>query len=240
MQEPARVEGIVDLLSLPNHFTFFLTTFSVCLYLPVGMKKAALYLRHGVSAKEAIRTAAAELFAERGYTATSTREICQRAGITKPVLYYHFGNKAQLYEELVLDAYREYQREVRRASQRGRSTRERLIETLHGILAFARRKDNEYRLAVRMTVAPEKETPAIDFMEMGRADERLLTAILREGVRKGEVKGRPQQIAGAMCGIAFACIMSYLLSGHPTLDRKLARDTIHLLMDGCGNKSTDR
>jgi len=204
------------------------------------MKKAVTSPRHGVSAKEAIHTVAAELFAERGYSATSTREICQRAGITKPVLYYHFGNKAQLYEELVLDAYREYQREIRRASQRGRSTRERLIETLYGILAFARRKHNEYRLAVRMAVAPEEETPAIDFVEMGRADERLLTAILREGVRKGEVKGRPQQIAGAICGIAFACVMGYLLTGKPSLDRKLARDTIHLLMDGCGNESTDR
>jgi hypothetical protein len=34
--------------------------------------------------------------------------------------------------------------------------------------------------------------------------------------------------------------MGYLLTGKPTLDRKLARDTIHLLMDGCGNESTDR
>jgi len=204
------------------------------------MKKAVTSSRHGVSAKEAIRAVAAELFADRGYTATSTREICQRAGITKPVLYYHFGNKAQLYKELVLDAYREYQRDLRRASQRGRSTREKLIETLYGILAFARRKHNEYRLAVRMAVAPEEETPAIDFVEMGRADERLLTAILREGVRKGEVKGRPQQIAGAVCGIAFACVMEYLLTGKPSLDRKLARDTIHLLMDGCGKESTDR
>lgn len=204
------------------------------------MKKAVTSPRHDVSAKEAIHAAAAELFAERGYSATTTREICQRAGITKPVLYYHFGNKAQLYEELVLDAYREYQRELRRVSHRGHTTRERLIETLHGILVFARRRHNEYRLAVRMAVAPEEESPAIDFVEMSRADERLFTTILREGARRGEVKGRPQQIAGAICGIAFACVMGYLLTGQPALDRKLARETIDLLMDGCGKESTDR
>jgi len=192
------------------------------------------------TAKEAVRAAAAELFAERGFAATSTREICQRAGITKPVLYYHFGSKEELYEALVRDAFNEYSRELRRASRRGRTTREKLIETLHRMLAFARRKHNEYRLAVRMVVAPEKESPAIDFIEMSRADERLLAEILRQGVRRGEVKGKPEQIAGAICGIAFACIMGFLLVGQPVLDRALARETINLLMDGCGSKSTVR
>jgi hypothetical protein len=91
-----------------------------------------------------------------------------------------------------------------------------------------------------MVVAPEKESPAIDFIEMSRADERLLAEILRQGVRQGEVKGKPEQIAGAACGIAFAYIMGFLLRGEPSLDRTLVRDTVNLLMDGCGRKPTDR
>ena len=37
------------------------------------------------------------LFAERGYEATSIEEIAQRANVSKPVVYEHFGGKEGLY-----------------------------------------------------------------------------------------------------------------------------------------------
>lgn len=191
-------------------------------------------------AKEAIRKAAAALFAEKGYAAASTREICQRAGITKPVLYYHFGNKAQLYEELVLDAFSEYKKEVRRASHRGRTPRERMTEVLSAIFSYARNRQDYWRLGFRMVIAPEKESPAIDFVEMSHADEILLTEILREGVRKREFKGRPEFIAGSIVGMAISCILSNLLTHQPSLDKALARNIIDLVIEGCGRGSTAR
>ena len=192
------------------------------------------------SAKDAIRNAAVELFAEKGFAATSTREICQRAGISKPVLYYHFGSKEQLYEELVLDAFNEYQRELRRASRRGRTPRERLIEVLSAMFSYARHKHDYWRMGFRMVFAPEKESPAINYVEMRQADEKLLTEIVREGIRKGEIKGKPEQIAGAIIGMATACIMGYLVTGKPSLDRTAAREVIDLLMEGCARNSTGR
>lgn len=195
---------------------------------------------HPISAKESIRKAAAELFAEKGYAATSTREICARAGITKPVLYYHFGSKEELYESLVQDCYNEYQRELRRASRRGRTTREKLLEVLLAMFSFSRRNHNEYRMAVRMLIAPERESPAIDFIEMSRADERMLAEVLREGIHKREIRGRPKQIAEAICGIAFAMTMGHFLRGDPPLNRSNACDLINLLIEGCARKTTAR
>jgi len=193
-----------------------------------------------ISAKESIRKAAAELFAEKGYAATSTREICERAEITKPVLYYHFGSKEELYESLVQDCYNEYQRELRRASRRGRTVREKLLEVLLAMFSFSRRNHNEYRMAVRMLMAPESESPPIDFIEMSRADERLLAEVLREGVHKREIRGNPQQIAEAICGIAFAMTMGYFLRGDPPLNRSNACYLIDLLIEGCARKATAR
>jgi AcrR family transcriptional regulator len=46
---------------------------------------------------ERIEQAALELFAERGYDATSIAAIGDRAGITKSVIYHHFGSKSGLY-----------------------------------------------------------------------------------------------------------------------------------------------
>jgi AcrR family transcriptional regulator len=41
------------------------------------------------------------VFAERGYEAASVEEIADRAGITKPIVYEHFGGKEGLYAVIV-------------------------------------------------------------------------------------------------------------------------------------------
>jgi AcrR family transcriptional regulator len=46
---------------------------------------------------------AQEVFAERGFHATSMDEIAEAAGVTKPVLYQHFVSKRRLYRELLED-----------------------------------------------------------------------------------------------------------------------------------------
>src|ERR1700722_19587509 len=48
-----------------------------------------------------IARAAARLFAERGYDATSVREIVEAAGVAKPTLYYHFQSKEGLASALL-------------------------------------------------------------------------------------------------------------------------------------------
>jgi AcrR family transcriptional regulator len=42
-----------------------------------------------------------ELFAQRGYRATTMDDIAEAAGVTKPLLYQHFSSKRSLYLELV-------------------------------------------------------------------------------------------------------------------------------------------
>ncbi len=46
---------------------------------------------------------AQEVFAERGFHATSMDEVAEAAGVTKPVLYQHFDSKRRLYMELLED-----------------------------------------------------------------------------------------------------------------------------------------
>jgi AcrR family transcriptional regulator len=48
-----------------------------------------------------IVSAALEVFAEAGYDRASMRAVAKAAGITTPVLYDHFGSKADLYAALV-------------------------------------------------------------------------------------------------------------------------------------------
>jgi|MEHZ01.5.fsa_nt_MEHZ011356491.1_5 AcrR family transcriptional regulator len=48
-----------------------------------------------------LRAVALELFLDKGFAATSVREIATTAGVTIPALYYHFDNKDGLLSDLV-------------------------------------------------------------------------------------------------------------------------------------------
>lgn len=53
--------------------------------------------KKSVQKKNAIMDAAMQIFLEKGYTGTSTNEICQKANINKPSLYNFFKNKRNLF-----------------------------------------------------------------------------------------------------------------------------------------------
>jgi AcrR family transcriptional regulator len=57
--------------------------------------------------REQLVGVARSVFAERGFEATSIEEIAERAGVSKPVVYQHFGGKQGVYAVVV-------DREVRR------------------------------------------------------------------------------------------------------------------------------
>ena len=49
------------------------------------------------NARERLLETATELFAEKGYAGASVREIVEKAGVSKPVLYYYFKSKEGLF-----------------------------------------------------------------------------------------------------------------------------------------------
>ena len=56
--------------------------------------------------RDELLNAAGEIFAEKGFTPATVREICQRAGANLAAVNYYFGDKERLYIEAVKHARR--------------------------------------------------------------------------------------------------------------------------------------
>lgn len=85
----------------------------------------------GVTTREAILDAARRLFSERGYDATSLRQIADAVGTTKAAVYYHFPAKEHLLLELTrpwLDALGGLVAEMRSSAAKGGCDAERTLE----------------------------------------------------------------------------------------------------------------
>jgi AcrR family transcriptional regulator len=62
-------------------------------------------LSKGERTRQTIEEAAYELFLEQGYSATSMRQIAERAGIALGGIYNHFAGKDEIFQQLIIDQH---------------------------------------------------------------------------------------------------------------------------------------
>lgn len=91
---------------------------------------------------------ARSLFAERGYEATSIEEIAQRAQVSKPVVYEHFGGKEGLYAVVVDREMADLLHRITASLQSHRS-RERVEAVTLALLTYVEECTDGFRILVR-------------------------------------------------------------------------------------------
>lgn len=72
-----------------------------------GRRKHSSPRRDGLSTRNMVLEAAGRVFAERGYAKSTSREICEKAGVNSAAINYYFGGKEGLYEEVLVEAHRQ-------------------------------------------------------------------------------------------------------------------------------------
>src|ERR1700710_1797830 len=103
----------------------------------------------GAQRRQQLLDVGRELFAQRGYEATSIEEIAARADVSKPVVYEHFGGKEGLYA-VVVD--REMQRLLDRFASTlsiGGQPRELLERAALVLLDYIEDETDGFRVLVR-------------------------------------------------------------------------------------------
>jgi TetR/AcrR family transcriptional regulator, transcriptional repressor for nem operon len=133
---------------------------------------------------------AMELFRERGFEGSSTRELAQRMGIGAGSFYAAFGSKERLYERALARHRDEMSATVERALNSGRPVPEilrRLVE-----MAFSEAPAHAWGpgcLLLRAASERALHTPAADRLlrDATTAVEDGLAATVRAGQARGEV-----------------------------------------------------
>jgi AcrR family transcriptional regulator len=81
------------------------------------------------------------VFAERGFHPTSMNDLAEAAGVTKPVLYQHFGSKRELYLELLEDVGDRLRDAIGKATSEASTPREQVQRGFAAYFRFV--ADNE-------------------------------------------------------------------------------------------------
>jgi AcrR family transcriptional regulator len=104
------------------------------------------------------------VFAKRGYEATSVEEIAERAGISKPIVYEHFGGKEGLYAVIVDREIEHIVTRIGEAIASG-SPRERLERAALAFLDYVQERPEGFAMLVRDAPATKRnaEMPALMF-----------------------------------------------------------------------------
>jgi AcrR family transcriptional regulator len=71
----------------------------------ITYRPVAFMGRHTSETPKLILQAALKRFANAGYAATSVQQIVDDVQVSKPTLYYHFKDKAGLFQALVFEAH---------------------------------------------------------------------------------------------------------------------------------------
>jgi AcrR family transcriptional regulator len=134
---------------------------------------------------EAIRAAAFQQFAERGYPVVTVRDIMKACGLTQGALYNHFKSKDELLHDIIASTQGELERVCQQAvAGAGDDPRAKLA-------AFARVYVMRHcRLRVEALVANREigwldVARVADIRRSRRAIRDVVVAILRQGVESG-------------------------------------------------------
>jgi AcrR family transcriptional regulator len=103
----------------------------------------------GKERREQLLDIGRSLFAEKGFDATSVEEIAQRAGVSKPVVYEHFGGKEGLYAVVVDREMSALLNTITGALTSTGHPRELLERAAFALLDYVEQSSDGFRILVR-------------------------------------------------------------------------------------------
>jgi TetR/AcrR family transcriptional regulator len=152
----------------------------------------------GGTARERILRAAANLYARRGFRGTSVREVAEAAGVTKPLVLYHFDSMEALFSTLLHESVSRCRREAEETLSRSGSTTDRLRGLLRAQVSQAREAPEVAAFAYEVMTMPGMLPLGFDYRSEGREIFEIYVRLIAEGQRRGEFRALDARVAAAV------------------------------------------
>jgi AcrR family transcriptional regulator len=137
--------------------------------------------------RDRLLIAAKELFAEKGYAATSTREIAARAGCNLSLIAHYFGSKEGLLRELISSRVKVVQDELRALSVSTAPLREKLARWVT-FLVRTMGEDRDFTQLFHREVSIRNDAFLQDFKPLAQATAGVFIGMLEEARARGELR----------------------------------------------------
>ncbi|MET0392199.1 MAG: TetR/AcrR family transcriptional regulator [Chitinophagaceae bacterium] len=187
--------------------------------------------RRKASKKELILQKAATMFREKGFAATSMRDLAESVGIEAASLYNHIRSKNEILETLCFDVANRFNANIELVESGAQSS----ISKLEILLRFHIRQMIEQYEAVYVCDHEWKhlEEPYLsNFHTQRRNYRKKFAAIIEEGIRKNEIRGIDAPTAVLIVLHAVSGIESWHRSRARINDRELEDNMVMILIDG--------
>ena len=170
--------------------------------------------------RQALLVAARSLFVEKGFAATSTPELVERAGMTRGALYHHFRDKAEVLHAVLEEEARQVAEEIEKAAPANTSP----VDALRvGSVAYLDAMAVQGRTRLLLIEGPA----ALGADRMATIDEGHAAASLREGLEAA----MPGRHVAALTNLLSASFDRAALDIDGGDDKKAVRAAMRFLID---------
>jgi AcrR family transcriptional regulator len=160
--------------------------------------------------RERIFTSALRHFSQKGFAATSLREVSQDAQTTKPMIYYYFGSKEGLYGSIVRQILEEMAEAIRRHLPGEAPPEQQVIAYCERYLDHFLATEEIIALVLREVFGLGGVPMATFSQTLGERVRQPLDAILARGMETGAF-GRDSV---ATCATAITGILNMFILAH--------------------------
>jgi TetR/AcrR family transcriptional regulator, cholesterol catabolism regulator len=183
------------------------------------------------SRKDVIVAKAAKLFKEKGYKATSMRDLADAVGIEAASLYNHIKSKHEILHTVCFEVAKRFMTNIDAVV----ASNETALNKLEQILTFHIRQmidayeeayvsDREWRHL--------SEPHLAEYRELRRVYRRQLTALIEEGIQAGEIKNIDAPTAVLILLHAIGGIESWHRSKQKIDAKELEENMLVILISG--------
>ncbi|HEU6447918.1 MAG TPA: TetR/AcrR family transcriptional regulator [Verrucomicrobiae bacterium] len=203
------------------------------------MAKADSHPKTGATTRDQILRAALKHFANAGYAASSVQQIVDDAKLSKPALYYHFKDKAGLFQALVHEAHDERYRLLCEAAERGENIREQLENILITLFDYVGKNRELMRISfATMFAAPGEVPESLCYADKCERNFEFVHSLIKNAQKRGELDRHfdSHEMAFGIYGLTNFYLVSHLVERDYQPDRKAAMRIVELFLTGAAAK----